>query len=63
MSRWEFDKQIVIDVRKINGNFITILKMQIMDQWHSQEKKNNNYKEKNLCMPFQTLVSEKHKEV
>lgn len=43
--RWKFDKQIVIDIRKNKGNFITILKMQIMDQWHSQENKNNNYKE------------------
>lgn len=46
MSRWEFDKQIVIDVRKITGNFITILKMQITDQWHSQEKKTTITKNK-----------------
>lgn len=42
--RWESDKQIGIDVRQITENFITILKIQIMDPWDSQENKNNNYK-------------------
>ena len=43
--RWEFDKQIGIDVKQITGTFIIILKIQIMDPWYSQENKNNNYKE------------------
>lgn len=38
-AKKEFDKQISSAIRQITGNLITILKIQIMDPWPSQQNK------------------------